>query len=172
MTSCRQRLAVLALLAAAGAMLSVACANAAQPASARDFVLAVQKPNGSGVELRYRVLDTPEVGQPARVEVALARVTDPAGASVKFSADSSLRLAGGAAPTRLPADETTTLTVTVVPQAEGLAYLNVFTTQRGLTSSTSIPIQTGAAKPASKKPGAGSLQETPEGAKILVLPAK
>ena len=171
MISCHQRLIALALLAAAGASLSTACANAAQPATTPDFVLAAQKPNGSGVEVRYRVLDTPEVGQPARVEIALARVTDPVGASVKFSVDPSLRLVGTAS-TRLPADQTTTLTVTVVPQAEGLAYLNVFTTQRGLTSSTSIPIQTGAAKPASKKPGAGSLKETPEGEKILVLPAK
>lgn len=172
MTSSRQRLAVLALAVAAGASLSVGCANAAQPSQAGAFVPAAQKPNGSGVELRYRVLDTPALGQPARVEIVLSNVNDPAGGTVRFTADPALRLGAGGVQTSLPAGETTTLTVTVVPQEEGLAYLNVFTSQRGLTSSTSIPIQTGAAAPASKKPGAGKLKDTPEGDKILVMPVK
>jgi len=122
--------------------------------------------------VRYRLLDTPGVGRPTRVEIALGRITDPAGAMVKFSVDAGLRLQAGGSATNLPASETTTLTVTVVPQEEGLAYLNVFTTQRGVTSSTSIPIQSGAGAPASKKPGAGSLKDTPEGDKILVIPVK
>ena len=172
MTSSRQRLAILALAAAAGASLSAACANAAQPAQTGAFVLAAQKPNGSGVEVRYRVLDTPALGQPARVEIVVADINDSAGGTVRFTADPALRLAAGGVQTRLPAGETTTLTVTVVPQEEGLAYLNVFTAQRGLTSSTSIPIQTGAAAPTSKKPGAGKLKDTPDGDKILVMPVK
>lgn len=173
MTSCHQRLAILALMVAAGASLSAACANAAPTDRTGAFVLAAQKPNGSGVQVRYRVLDTPALGQPARVEIALANVTDSGGGAVRFTTDSTLRLAGGGGQASLPAGETTTLTVTVVPQEEGLAYLNVFTTQRGLTSSTSIPIQTGGAgTPASKKPGAGRLKDTPDGDKILVMPVK
>ncbi|MBS0342663.1 MAG: hypothetical protein JSS56_19280 [Proteobacteria bacterium] len=135
-------------------------------------MLAAQKPNGSGVEVRYRVLDTPALGQPTRVEIVLGKIKDPNGGTVRFSADPTLRLAGGGVQTSLPAGETTTLTVTVVPQEEGLAYLNVFTTQNGLTSSTSIPVQAGAATPASKKPGAGKLKDTAEGEKILVMPVK
>ena len=172
MTSCHQRLAILALMVAAGASLSTGCANAAQPDGAGAFVLAAQKPNGSGVQVRYRILDTPAPGQPARVEIVLANITDPTGGTVRFTTDPALRLAAGGVQTSLPAGETTTLTITVVPQEEGLAYLNVFTTQRGRTSSTSIPVQTGTGTPASKKPGAGKLKDTPDGDKILVMPVK
>lgn len=171
MTRRQQRIVALALLAAAGTPLSSACASAL-PAPAGAVVQAAQKPNGSGVDIRYRVLDKPAVGQPVRVEIALGRVKDSAGAVLRFSADPGLRLGSGSAPTSLPAGETTTLTVTVVPQEEGLAYLNVFTTQRGATSSTSIPIQTGAAAAGSKKAGAGKLKDTPEGDKILSIPVK
>ncbi|MBS0453265.1 MAG: hypothetical protein JSS14_18370 [Proteobacteria bacterium] len=172
MTSRLQRLAVLASVAVAGASLSAACAIAAQPASTQPLVVSAQKPNGSGVELRYRVLDTPALGQPARVEIVLGKIKDPSGATVRFTADPTLRLASGGTQATLPPGETTTLTVTVVPQEEGLAYLNVFTSQNGLISSTSIPIQAGAATPASKKMGAGKLKDTPEGEKILVMPVK
>ena len=172
MTRHPQRLLALALLTAAGASLSTACASApSAPAGA--LVQAPQKPSGSGVDVRYRVLDTPAVGQPTRVEVVLGRVKDPGGAMIRFSADPGLGLGSGSAPVSLPTGQTTTLTVTVVPREEGLAYLNVFTTQRGATSSTSIPIQTGqAAAAGSKKSGAGRLKETPEGDKIQSMPVK
>ena len=131
---------------------------------------AAQKPGGSGVALRYRVLDKPAVGQPARVEIVLGKVSDPAGATLRLAADPDLRLQGAATSFNLPAGESTTLTVSVVPQAEGLAYLNVFTTQRGATSSTSIPIQTGAA--GARKPAEGRLKDAPGGEKILSIPVK
>ena len=171
MTNCQQRLAGLAFLAAAGASLSGACASAAQPAPAGAFVQAAQKPNGSGINVRYRILDKPAVGQPVRVEIILSNAQASGGSTVRFTVDPDLRLEGDAGTqSHLVAGEQTTLTVTVVPQAQGLAYLNVFTTQRGLTGSTSIPIQTGAAS--SSKPGAGNLKETPDGEKILVMPVK
>ena len=171
MTTPPQRLLTIALLTAAGAALSTACAGA-QPMAAGAFTQAAQKPSGSGVDVRYRILDTPQVGQLIRVEIVLARVNDSAGAMLKFSADPGLQLGSGSAPASLPAGEITTLTVTLVPQEEGLAYLNVFTTQRGATSSTSIPIQTGAASSGSKKAGAGKLKETPDGDKIRSMPVK
>ena len=171
MTSCSQRLAALAFLAVSGALLSAACANPAQDTQVPGFVQAAQKPNGSGVEVRYRLLDKPALGQPARVEVAFSGVKDAAGGSVRFTVDAGLRLQGDAgATTNLPAGETVTLTVSVVPQAQGLAYLNVFTSQRGRTSSTSIPIQTGAGP--ARKAGAAQLREAADGEKLLLVPVK
>lgn len=171
MTRRQQRLLAIALLTAAGAALSTACAGA-QPAPVDGFTRAAQKPSGSGVDVRYRVLDAPTVGKSTRVEIVFARINDSAGAMLKFSADAGLQLGSDSALISLPAGEATTLTVTVVPREEGLAYLNVFTTQRGATSSTSIPIQTGAAPSASKKTGTGKLKDTPEGDKILSMPVK
>ena len=171
MTTRQQRFLAIALLVAASVPLSTACAGA-QPAPTGATVHAAQKPNGSGIDVRYQVLDTPVVGQSARVQITLGRVADAAGATIKFSADPGLQLGSGSAPTSLPAGETTTLTVTVVPLEAGLAYLNVFTAQRGATSSTSIPIQTGVANAASKRSGASGLKETPEGDKIRSMPVK
>lgn len=168
MTPRLQRSIAVALLAFAGAALAAPGAGTAQPADA--LVHAPQKTNGSGVDVRYRVQGDPVAGQPVRVEIVLGRVSDPAGASLRLVADRGLRLEGGAVPVTVPAGEGTTVTVTVVPQNEGLAYLNVFTTQRGTTSSTSIPIQTGLAG-ASRLKG-GHLKDTPEGDKILSMPVK
>lgn len=163
------RLVALALLAAAGAG---ACAIAAQPSSSESgvFVRAAQKPNGSGVDVRYRLLDTPAVGQSVRVEIVLGKIGD-SGATLELAADPGLRL-HSAASAVLPAGETTTLTISVEPQKEGLAYLNVFTRQRGATSATAIAIQTGPATAGSKKAGANRLKDGSDGDKILSMPVK
>ena len=169
MTTRQQRFLAIALLVAS-VPLSTACAQPVPGAAAA--VQSAQKPNGSGVDIQYRVLDTPAVGQSTRVEITVKRITDAAGATIKFSADPGLQLGTGSAPTSLPAGEATTLTVTVVPQEAGLAYLNVFTTQRSASSSTSIPIQTGIATAAGQKSSTGRLKDTADGDKIRSMPVK
>jgi len=57
-----------------------------------------------------------------------------------------------------------------VSEREGLAYLNVFITQKGAVSAVSIPIQTGAAAPVMKT--SGELKSTPDGENIITMPAK
>jgi hypothetical protein len=96
-------------------------------------------------------------------------VTDPDGATVRFSADAGLRVSGSDA-LALPMASRTTATVTVVSEQEGLAYLNVFITQKGAMSAISIPIQTGAAAPVLKS--SGELKSTPDGESIITMPAK
>ena len=56
------------------------------------------------------------------------------------------------------------------PASEGIAYLNVFTTQNGVTSATSIPVRVGGAAP--KLPRAGELQKTPAGDAVISMPAR
>jgi len=167
----QQRFLPLFLLALAGAAMA---SGTASTAPEQPMVQAAQKPGGSGVGVRYRVQGTPAVGKPTQVEIMFGRVRDANGATLQFTADPSLQLDAGGVPTTLAAGENTRVTVTVTPRQEGLAYLNVFTTQRGATSSTSIPIQTGAAGVSSSKKGmAGSqLKDAPDGDKILSMPVK
>lgn len=176
MTSSQRRILALALLAlAAGAPLAASAGGAAKPAASPDdgFTAPAQKPNGSGVRMRYKVQGTPAVGQPTRIEIVLGRVRDPAGATLQMTADAGLRLDASGVPASISPGEATRISVTVTPTQEGLAYLNVFTTQRGATSSTSIPIQTGAAgAAASTKGSAGKLKDAPDGDKILSMPVK
>src|SRR5262245_32505576 len=129
MSTHRRRFLPLALaaLASAGSIAAAAASEGAQAPSAEPLVRAAQKPNGAGVGIRYRVQGTPAVGQPTQVKIVLGRVRDPAGASLRLAADAGLQLDASGVPATLAAgDEPVTLNVTVVPQEEGLAYLNVF----------------------------------------------
>lgn len=155
------------LLAAA---LWLALGPALASAGAGKLARAPSKPGGSGIDVSYRLEGEPAVGRATRIVIVLSGVTDAAQASVRFAADPDLTLEGaGGAATPLPAGRTTTLTLSVVPQADGLRYLNVFTTQHGVTGSASIPVQAGDA--AAARP-AGKLGSTPKGDKILSQPVK
>lgn len=139
-------------------------------ASAGKLAQAPTKPNGSGIEVSYRLEGEPAAGRATRIVIVLTGVTDTAQASVRFAADPDLKLEGNTgAATPLPAGRPTTLNLSVVPHADGLRYLNVFTTQHGVTGSTSIPVQAGDA--GAVRP-AGKLGSTPKGDKILSQPVK
>jgi hypothetical protein len=173
MTFSRRSLPALVLSALVGATLGLSPAIAAQPVPGDAFIRAPQKPNGSGVDVRYRVEGKPAIGKPTRVEIVLRGVTDPNGALVRLTADAALRVDNSAAPMNVPAGPVNSLDVTVIPQGEGLAYLNVFVSQGGATSSISIPIQTGAVNTgASNKSAPGRLKDLPTGDKILSMPVK
>ena len=57
--------------------------------------------------------------------------------------------------------------VPVIPASEGQAYLNVFTTQHGVTSVSAVPVQVGKAGSLKLR---GELKSTPSGDKILTIP--
>lgn len=158
----------LAALVLALAVPLLSCAGApSKPATMTSA--AAQKSNGSGIGVRFAVNGTPQVGRNVAITLRFDNVRDAEGASVSLTADPGLTLAG-AGVQRLPAGETTTLTVQVTPGGEGLAYLNVFTTQNGATSATSIPIQVG--KSALTMRSSGKLQKTPAGEAVISLPAR
>ena len=144
-----------------------ACAADGFPHVASKMTTAPMKANGSGVSVEYRV-DAASAGQPASVVINFDQVTDPVGASVRLTVSGGLTLNGDVAPRVLAAGEKATLTVPVVAPADGVGYLNVFTTQSGATSVTSIPV----GKSPSAMPSSGDLKQTPNGDAIISIPVK
>lgn len=136
---------------------------------AHDMKVAPQKPNGSGIVVRYRLDATPLAGRSVPVALALERVVG-ANPAVRFEADAGLRLVGGADPRALVAGQTAMLTVDVVPGGEGTSYLHVFTTQDGITSVASIPVSVG--KGAGALPSIGELKPLADGDKVISMPVK
>lgn len=172
----RARFAALALMAAVAALPAHADRSGTE-GTARDAgaprtamkPLAPRKANGSGIEVQFRIDGTPRLGEALPITLSFVGITDPAGATVRFTADAGLSLPA-AYLSKLPLSRgqtAPTLTVPVTPMAEGLAYLNVFTTQGGKTSGNSVPVQVG--KAAASKPG-GELKSTPSGDRILIVP--
>ena len=162
-------LAMLSPLASADAPEAVGSPKLKKAPRDRAMKVAPQKPNGSGIVVRYRLDATPLAGRSVPVELALERIVG-ANASVRFEADAGLRLAGGADPRALIAGRTAALTVDVVPGGEGTSYLHVFTTQDGVTSVASIPVSVG--KGTAALPAVGELKPTAEGDKIISMPVK
>lgn len=156
----------------ATAALACALALAAPLAQAADGALtrAPMKANGAGVAVQYRVDGTPEAGRPVSVLLSFEGIANPAGASVRLSTEGGLALVGTETTRSLPVGQTTTWTVQVVPAASGIGYLNVFTTQSGATSATSIPVPVG--KPSSTLPSSGTLKQSADGEKILPMQVK
>lgn len=179
-SSARARLevgAVVAVLTAAMCAPLMACADSAAKHGATkhskapaSMTTAPMKANSSGVAVSYRIEATPQAGTATTVTLKFDGVTDPAGATVRLSVDAGLSLVGASTLATVPANTVTTLTVGVVPAAAGIAYLNVFTTQHGVTGATSIPVQVG--KAPSAMPSSGELKQTPSGDKILSMPVK
>jgi hypothetical protein len=149
-----------------------ACAHNPKPGQAapKGMTAAPTKPGGSGIAVQYRIDGTPQAGSAVPVVLSFDGVSDPAGGTVKLSADGGLAIGGSAGPHALPAGKTSTLTVQVIPDADGTGYLHVFTTQNGATSATSIAVQVG--KAPSAMPASSGLKQTPEGDKIISMPVK
>ena len=146
-------------------------ANANSNSKAPMRSAAPLKANGSGIDVQFRIDGTSRVGEPLRIMLGFAGTAAQSGASVRFEADSGLLLpesyrqaipvsGDGAALPQM---------VMVTPTAEGLSYLHVFTTQNGVTSVSSIPVQTGT--PGVRKPDA-NLRSTPDGDVLKTMPVK
>ena len=165
-------LALATLSAPAAADGEPASRSARHPASQRHaapMTTAPQKPGGAGVKLEYRLDATPQLGQATPVVLQFGGVTEAEGATVRLSADKGLALQGSST-LALPAGKRTTVTVVVVSEAEGLAYLNVFIKHGEASSAVSIPIQTGTAAPSLKS--TGEMKPTPGGDSIITMPVK
>ncbi|MBU1361221.1 MAG: hypothetical protein KKC85_01830 [Gammaproteobacteria bacterium] len=130
---------------------------------------SVMKANGSGVSVDYRVDGPQAVGQPASIVIEFDQITDPSGASVRFTASGGAVINGADTGSRtLAPGVKTTLTMSVVPPADGVGYLNVFTTQNGTTSAASIAV----GKPPATMPSSGDLKQTPGGDSVITMPVK
>jgi len=159
---------IAAALACALALALPLAAGAAGPAG-KAMTTAPMKSNGSGVQVQYRVDGTPEAGRPVPVVLGFDGIA-AAGATVRLATEGGLTLTGAETTRSLPAGQATTWTVEVMPGAAGIGYLNVFTTQGGATSATSIPVSVG--KPSATMPASGALKQSTDGEKILPMQVK
>lgn len=81
------------------------------------------------------------MGQPTTVTLVFGAVRDTQ-ATVRFTTDAVLTLTSALAPLKLFPLGESQLVVQAVPHTGGLFYINIFTTQDGITSVTSVPVQT------------------------------
>ena len=170
------------LLAAAGCTALIACAQAggsgdAAPAAAKEgaagsWTQAAAKPNGSGVRLAYNVAPM-QPGRVGSVQLRLSGVTAddarvewraPAGGVVTSAA------VGAATSMSLPRGQVTTQLLDVTAAADGMAYLDVFTTQGGRTTAQSVPLKVGSGAIVLKREG--TAQTMPSGEKVISLPSQ
>ena len=144
--------------------------SAAAPETPADQPLG--KPSAP-VELSYRFLSEPRLGQPLEIEITASALRPDQSVALELSADTGLQLASQArlAPRILPLGEPRRDRAVVTPLAEGRLFLNVFAT---ITSngarqlkSISIPIQIG---PVAEQQVAPELDA--DGTPIRTMPAE
>jgi hypothetical protein len=138
-------------------------------ASSAPMTFAVEKANGSGVIVSYRVEGGSQLGRTASVTLAFEQVSNVNGASVTLSADPGLSIQSEAA-FSVPPGKRTEAKVTVLSEREGRFYLNVFVSQGARRSVISVPVQTGTVAPILKS--TGTLARDFDGRLIISMPAK
>ena len=131
-----------------------------------NLITAMQKPNGSKVDVRYRVDGGAAARQAATVTMIFDAATDSS-ATVRFTSDPDLQLTGVSGPVSLPPG-TSQVVLNAIPQRSGLFYVNVFTTQAGVTSVMSIPVRTGNIDPKLQK--LGETNPAGQGERIISMP--
>ena len=173
------RIPTLLLLSAGICISSQAQASTETPPAARHakakaktaWVHVASKHNGSGVRLAYSV---PSM-QPGRTSTVLLRFSGVQGDDARVEwrapegASVTSAVAGSSTGMALPRGQVTTLTLDVTPAADGMAYLDVFTTQNGRGSAQSVPLKVGSGKVFLKREG--TLQTMPSGEAVISLPS-
>jgi hypothetical protein len=136
------------------------------------WITAPSKKGGSGVVVRYKIEGQAAVGKALQVTLSFSSINSEAGATVSLKTEgTSLKIDKPLATAQKLANrQATSMPLSVTPQAEGTFYLSVVTEQDGRSSVTMIPIRVGHGKVAMKP--AGNVVTTPEGEKIISMPAK
>lgn len=156
-----------------------AAAPAADKAQAADANRSPGKPSAP-IDIRYKILGTPVVGQPVAIEIELATSLTGRPLDVSyFINDSDSLMFPDAQPQRISlavpeAEKRAARQVTVVPQREGRVYLNVTVEMESdagmVLKSMSIPLVVGfdAAAPEMN----GELVEGADGETVISMPAQ
>lgn len=119
---------------------------------------------GTGVSLAYKISGALKVGSSVTVNIELSSTTD---AEVKITADQGLSMNPATPVLRVPAGQTVVQTVNVTPQADGLLYVNVFSSANGRFATKSIPINVGTI--AKQQKSSDNTQTTPSGERIKAI---
>jgi hypothetical protein len=165
--------ALAAAVHAADAKSSSKTAPAERAKSAEGWISAAPgKANASGIRLRYQVSPALLPGQMGIVKLQFSGVTrDDAKVEWRAPAGSSWRGPEGITGSSmlLPPGQVTTIALEITPAADGMAYLDVFTSQGGRASAQSVPLKVGSGAIQLKREG--TLQTTPGGEKVISLPS-
>jgi len=130
------------------------------------FVTSVQKANGSGVVVSYRIDTNVIANQPTVVSLIFNSPKDIG--TVTFSSDAGLQLSGiSSVPIALPKGGSQLL-LKATANMDGILYINVFTTAAGATSVISIPVKIGNTTPKIFTMGKARLM--PNGDRIIAMP--
>ncbi len=140
------------------------------------WITAPQKHNSSGLSLRYKLMGQPIAGQPLPVQLEFAGVSAD-DAQIQIRLDSALQSTTTAGLQKnsdgfllpLSKGKMTAQTLTVTPKSDGMHYIQLQMSQAGRTSAASIAIRVGDTPVAT--PTLGEVQTTPQGEKIIVMPA-
>lgn len=135
----------------------------AQPGS---FTPMASKSNGSGVGMAYFIEGTPAVGSPLAIRLQISSSSD---AQIVFRSREGLSLITPEV-IDVPAGNSAEYTVTLVPEAEGRYFLNVFSIANGRPSASAIAVQVGT-KAQQLKP-AGRVMESPSGERVISVPVQ
>jgi hypothetical protein len=131
----------------------------------------IQQAVGSGVTMSFTMSGKPQIGVPLTIVLDMVGTND---AKAVLTAGQGLSLNPASQEVVLPAGQSTQHTITVVPQIEGLLYVNAFFRSNGRASSTAIPVQVGNAEAQQK--ARSNAQATTEvdakGRRIISVPAK
>lgn len=167
----------LVLLAAGAGLVPAALAGGdptakptARTAAAGWVAAPAAKHNGSGIRLGYRVPAGLQPGQATTVQLQFSAATaDDARAEWRMSGTAGALAPSAASSVALTRGQPTTVSVAVTPAADGMAYLDVFTTQGGRTSAQSVPLKVGSGAVVLKRQGVA--QTMPSGEKVISLPS-
>jgi hypothetical protein len=122
---------------------------------------------GNGVALSYRIEGAAKVGSPLTVVIEM---NSPRAAQVTLRAPEELKLMTPGQVLQSQAGQRVQHTVTLVPQAEGRFYLNLFSVANNRAGASAIAVQVGAK--ATLPAPAGKVQVTPSGERIISVPSQ
>jgi hypothetical protein len=133
---------------------------------------ASQQAVGSGVTMSFTMDGKPQVGVPLTIVLNMQGTND---AKAVLTAGEGLSLTPTSQEVVLPAGQPTQHTITVVPQVEGLLYVNAIFKSKGRASSTAIPVQVGnpdAQQKARSNTSEAAIEVDAKGRRIISVPAK
>ncbi len=140
------------------------------------WVVASQKHNNSGIEMRYKTEGGLQKQQEIKVQLEFSGVSAD-DASVQFRLEGPLELINNPALTKnaegyqlqLAKNQSNALALTLVAKEEGMHYIRMQVMQAGRVSATSIALAVG--KQSASMPTLGKPSIAPDGEKLIVMPA-
>lgn len=124
---------------------------------------------GIGAQINYTIMNSLAVGSVTKVRLTVQTASPGQPLTVTLAADPALRLEGQASAGPLPLDASAGYTLDVVPQREGLHYINVFLRSGDMTEALAIPIQVGKTQTLSKSV---DVKTMPDGQRVKAIPAQ